>query len=159
MLERDPRSVQDVVADTASLLNSALIDNDFARNLEGYIAELKAIDYFFRKGKNEDEAVKELKVTLESIKAKLDEIEAEKKSEMEALMNKIDELRSKIDALESKVSAPAPQNNKPEKIISGGEEDSGHSKSRSCRKWVTRLSRQAFRCRRSAKYRTDNRES
>jgi DNA repair exonuclease SbcCD ATPase subunit len=119
MLERAPRSVQDVVADTASLLNSALTDNDFARNLERYIAELKAIDYFFREGKNEDEAVKELKVTLESIKAKLDEIEAEKKSEMEALMKKIDELRSRIDALESKVSSVLqPQNNKPENIIS-----------------------------------------
>jgi len=115
MLERAPRSVQDVVADTASLLNSALTDNDFAseiRNVRKYIAELKAIDYFFREGKNEDEAVKELKATLESIKAKLDEIEAEKKSEMEALMKKIDELRSRIDALESKVSSVLqPQNN------------------------------------------------
>jgi DNA repair exonuclease SbcCD ATPase subunit len=111
MLERVPRSVQDVVADTTSLLNSALTDNDFASEIRKCIAELKAIDYFFRESKNEDEAVKELKVTLESIKAKLDEIEAEKKSEMEALMKKIDELRSRIDALESKVSSVLqPQN-------------------------------------------------
>ncbi|MCC5994606.1 MAG: hypothetical protein LM587_03395, partial [Candidatus Aenigmarchaeota archaeon] len=120
MLERAPRSVQDVVADTASLLNSALIDNDFASEIRKYIAELKAIDYFCRKGKNEDEAVKELKVTLESIKAKLDEIEAKKKSELEALKEElktmIDSLTARMDALESKVSAP--QNNKPESIIS-----------------------------------------
>lgn len=127
MLERAPRSVQDVVADTASLLNSALADNDFAsemRNVRKCIAELKAIDYFFREGKNEDEAVKELKITLESIKAKLEEIEAGKKNkELEALKEElrtmIDNLTARIDALESKISSVLqPQNNKPENIIS-----------------------------------------